>query len=79
MRFCHPSTLTAGSRDAKQASPSHRRIDPKSSVQRDQTHFIVFSLRTIFLRQIARPTLSLENLTEFPFGPNFSKPDLEGL
>jgi hypothetical protein len=76
MRFCHPFTLTANSRDGKQALARHKRIDAKSGVQCDQTP--VFS-PTIFLRQIARPTRCPKNLTEFPFGPNFSKPDLEVL
>jgi hypothetical protein len=79
MQFCHPFTLTASSCDAKHTSPFHRRIDPKSSVQRDQPHFIVFSPRTIFLRQIAPPTPCPRNLTEFPFAHNFYKPDLEVL
>ena len=79
MRFCHPFTLTAGSRGGKQASPSDRRIGLKPTVQCDQPHLIVFSARNIFLRQIALATPCPKNLTEFPFGPNFSKPDLEGI
>ena len=79
MRFRYPFTLTASSRDGKQAPACHRRFGPKTSVHCDQTPFIVFSPRTILLSQIARPTQALTNLAEFPFGPNFSKPDLEGL
>ena len=79
MRFCHPFTLTADSRDGEQACICHTRIDPKFSVQRDQPHFIVFSPRTILLRQIAYPTRCTRDLTEFPFAHNFSKPDLEVL
>ena len=79
MRFCRLFTLTANSRDGEQALVLHNCIGAKSSVQCDQPHFIVFSSRTIFLRQIARPTPCPKNLTEFPFGPNFSKPDLEVL
>jgi hypothetical protein len=79
MRFCHSLTVTASPRDGEQTLVRQKRVDPKSRVQRDQPHFIVFSPRTIFLRQIARPTPSPENLTEIPFAPNFSKPDLEVL
>lgn len=76
MRFCHPLTLTANSRDHEQALICHKRVDPKSRVQ---PHFIVFSPRAIFPKQIASPSPSPENLTEFPFAHNFSKPDLEVL
>ena len=79
MRFCHPFTLTANSRDGEQTLVRHKRVGPKSRVQCDQPHFIVFSPRTIFLKQIARPSPSPKNLTEFPFAHNFSKPDLEVL
>jgi hypothetical protein len=79
MRFCHPFTLIASSRDGKQALARHKRIGAKSSAQCDQPYLIIFSPRTIFLRQISRPTPCPKNLTEFPFGPNFSKPDWEGL
>ncbi len=79
MRFCHPLVLTANSLDGKQELARHQCIGAESGVQCDQPHFIVFSPRTIFLRQLARLTLCPRNLTEFPFGPNFSKPDLEGL
>jgi hypothetical protein len=78
MRFCHPFTLTASSRDEKQASPFHRRIGLKPTVQCDQPHLIVCS-GAIFRGQIAHPTPCPKNLTESPFGPNFSQPDLEGL
>jgi hypothetical protein len=37
------------------------------------------TLRKIALSKIARPTAGPRNLTEFPFGPNFSQLDLEGL
>jgi hypothetical protein len=77
MRFCHPFTLTANSRDGKQARVPRKRIGAKASVQCDQPQLIVFSPRVIVLRQIARPTRCPRKLTEFPFGPNFSKPDLE--
>jgi hypothetical protein len=77
MRFCHAFPLTANSHDGKQALACHRRFCPKTSVQYDQPHFIVLSARTILFSQIACPTLLPNNLTEFPFGPNFSKPDLE--
>jgi hypothetical protein len=79
MRFCHPFLLTANSRDGEQALVRHKRVDPKSRVQRDQPHFIVLSPRAIFLRHIAPPIPSAMNLTEIPFAPNFSKPDLEVL
>jgi len=79
MRFCHLFPLTANSRDGEQALVCRKRVDPKSRDQRDQPHFIVFSLRTIFSIQIALLTWRLENLTEFPFAHNFSKPDLEVL
>ncbi len=79
MRFCHPFPLTANSRDGEQALVCHKRVDPKSRVQRDQPHFIVFSLRTIFPKEIADPSPSPTNLTEFPFAHNFSKTDLEVL
>ena len=79
MRFCHPFPLTANSRDGEQALVYHKRVDPKSRVQRDQPHFIVFSPPTIFPKQIASPRPSPNNLTEFPFAHNFSKTDLEVL
>jgi hypothetical protein len=79
MRFCHPFLLTANPRDGEQALVRHKRVDPKSRVQRDQPHFIVFSPCTIFPKQIASPSPSPKNLTEIPFAPNFSKPDLEVL
>jgi hypothetical protein len=79
MRFCHLFPLTANSRDAEQALVYHKRVDPKSGVQRDQPHFIVFSPRTIFPKQIAGPSPSPKNLTEFPFAHNFPKTDLEVL
>ena len=77
MRFCHPFPLTANSRNGEQALVCHKRVDPKSRVQRDQPHFIVFSPRTIFPKQIASPSPSPKNLTEIPFAHNFSKTDLE--
>ena len=79
MRFCHPFTLITSSRDGKQALARHKRIGAKSSDQCDQPPFIVLFPRTIFLQPIARPTACPRNLTEFPFGPNFSQLDLEGL
>jgi hypothetical protein len=79
MRFCHPFPLTANSRDGEQALVCHKRVDPKSRVQRDQPRFIVFSPRTIFPKQIASPSPSPKNLTEIPFAHNFSKTDLEVL
>ena len=79
MRFCHPFPLTSKSPDGEQALVCHKQVDPKSRVQRDQPHLIVFSVRTIFHGQIARPAPSPKNLTEIPFAPNFSKPDLEVL
>ena len=79
MRFCHPFPLTANTPDGEPALVCHQRVDPKARVQRDQTHFIVFSPRTIFPKQIASPRPSPNNLTEFPFAHNFSKTDLEVL
>jgi len=79
MRFCHLFPLTVNSRDGEQALVCHKRVDPKSRAQRDQPHFIVFSPRTIFPKQIASPSPSPRNLTEFPFAHNFSKTDLEVL
>jgi hypothetical protein len=79
MRFCHAFPLTANSRDGEQALVYHKRVDPKSRVQRDQPRFIVFSPRTILPKQIASPSPSPKNLTEFPFAHNFSKTDLEVL
>ena len=77
MQFCHPFSLTANSRDGEHVPVCHKRVDPKSRVQRDQPHFIVFSPRAIFPKQIASPSPSPKNLTEFPFAHNFSKTDLE--
>ena len=79
MRFCHPFPLTADSRDGQPALVCRKRVDPESRVQRAQPHFIVFSPRTIFPKQIASPSPSPRNLTEFPFAHNFSKTDLEVL
>ena len=79
MRFCDLFTLTANSLGSEQALAPHKRIGAKAYVQCDQPQFIVFFPRAIFLQKIARPTRRPENLTEFPFAPNFSKPDLEGL
>ena len=79
MRFCHPFTLPASPRDGEQTLVRQKRVDPKSRALRDQPHFIVFSLRTIFRRHIPRAASFPKNLTEFPFAPNFSKPDLEVL
>jgi hypothetical protein len=79
MRFCHPFTLTANSREVEQALARHKSIEAKASVQYDQTQFIVFFSRAIFFQKIARPTRRPENLTEFPFAHNFSKTDLEVL
>ena len=79
MRFCHPFPLTANSREGAQALVYHKRVDPKSRVQCAQPHLIVFSPRSIFPKQIASPSPSPKNLTEFPFAHNFSKTDLEVL
>ena len=79
MRFRHPFTLKASPRDREQTLVRHKRVDPNSSVQRDQPHFVVFFLSTIFPKQIACPSSSPKNLTEFPFAHNFSKTDLEVL
>ena len=79
MRFCHPFTLTANSRDGEQALARHQRFGAKAGAQSDQPQFTVFFSRAIFFQKIARPTRRPQNLTEFPFAPNFSKPDLEGL
>jgi hypothetical protein len=79
MRFCHPFPLTANSRDGEQGLVCNKRVDPKSRVQSDQPHLIVFSLRVIFPGQIARPAPSPKSLTEIPFAHNFSKRDLEVL
>ena len=79
MRFCHPFTLTANSRDGEHALARHQRIGAKAGVQSDQPQFIVFFSRAIFFQKIARPTRHPHNLTEFPFATNFSKPDLEVL
>jgi len=76
MRFCHPLTLTASPRDGEQTLVRQKRVDPKSRVQ---PHFIVFSPRAIFPKQVASPSTSPKNLTEIPFAHNFSKPDLEVL
>jgi hypothetical protein len=77
MRFCHPFTLTANSRDGEQALARHKRIGANAGVQSDQPHCIVLFSRAIFFQKIARPTRHPQNLTEFPFAHNFSKPDLE--
>ena len=77
MPFCHPFTLTANSRDGEQALARHMRIGAKASVRYHQPQFIVFFPRASFFQKIARPTRHPENLTEFPFAHNFSKPDLE--
>ena len=79
MRFPHSFTPRTNSRNGERRLAPHRRTGAQFSAQCYQPHSIVFSPRTIFLRQIARPTRCPKNLTEFPFGPNFSKPDLEVL
>jgi hypothetical protein len=79
MRFWHPFTLKANSRDVEQALAHHQRIGAKAGVQSDQPQFIVFFSRTIFFPKSPPPTRRPQNLTKFPFAPNFSKPDLEGL
>jgi len=79
MRFCHPFTLTANSRDGEQALARHQRFGAKAGAQSDQPQFTVFFSRAIFFQKIARPTRRPQNLTEFPFAHNFSKPDLEVL
>ena len=79
MRFCHPFTLPANSRDVEQALARHQRIGAKAGFQSDQPQFSAFFSRAIFFQEIARPMRRPENLTEFPFAPNFSKPHLEGL
>jgi len=79
MRFCHPFTLTANSRDGEHALVRRKRIGAKVGVQSDQPQFTVFFSRAIFFQKIARPMRRPQNLTEFPFAPNFSKADLEGL
>jgi hypothetical protein len=79
MRFCHPFTQKAGSSNGEQALVRYKRVDPESSVQREQPRFIVFSRLTVFPGHIARPTPSRKNLTEIPFAHNFAKPDLEVL
>jgi hypothetical protein len=71
--------LTANSRDAKEAPESHKCIRAKSGVQCDQPCLIVFSPPPAFLGEISRPTRCPENLTEFPFAPNFSLPGLEAI
>ena len=77
MQFCHPFTLTASPRDSEQTLVRHQRVDPKSSVRRDELRFVVFFLCTIFPGHSARPAPSAKNLTEFLFAHNFSEPDLE--
>ena len=79
MRFCHPFPPSAISRNDELALADHPRIGANSSVQFRQPHFAAFSPHIIFLRLIAPPTRHLRNLTEFPFGLNFSKLSLEGL
>jgi hypothetical protein len=79
MRFCHAFTLTANSRDGKQARVPRKCVGAKAGVRCDQLQFIVFFPRAIFLQQIARPARYSKNLTEFPFAHNFSKSDLEVL
>jgi hypothetical protein len=79
MRFCHAFTLTANSRDGKQARVPRKCVGAKAGVRCDQPQLIGFFPRAIFLQQIARPSRYPKNLTEFPFAHNFSKPDLEVL
>ena len=79
MRFCHPFPLTANARDGELTLIRRKPVGLKSSAQRHQPHFIVFSPRTICSGHIARATPSRKNLTEIPFAHNFSKPDLEVL
>lgn len=79
MRFSHPFSLTANSHDTGRVRPRHERIGGKSSVRCDQAPSNVRFPRAIFLGQISRPTPSRKNLTEIPFAPNFSKPDLDVL
>lgn len=56
---------------------SHKQTSAESGVQPAQAPSSVSSSLTTLSRQLASLTRSLKNLTEFPFGPNFSKPDLE--
>jgi hypothetical protein len=79
MRFCQPFPQTVNSRDDEQALVRPKPVGAKSRVQCDQPRFIAFSPRTILLRQIARLSRRMKNLTEFPFAHNFSKTDLEVL
>ena len=79
MRFCHPFTLTANSLETERALAHQQRIGAKTGVRCVQPQFIVFFSSAIFFQKIARPTRRPENLTEFPFAPNFSKTDLEVL
>jgi hypothetical protein len=79
MRFCRLFALRSNPRGAQKALAHHQRIRAKSCVPCDHPHVVVFFPRTIFLRHSAPPAAYRKNLTEFPFGPNFSKPDSERL
>jgi hypothetical protein len=79
MRFFDLFTLTANSLETEQALAPHNRIGAKTGVRCAQPQFIVFFPRAIFLQLIARTMRHPKNLTEIPFAPNFSKPDLEVL
>jgi hypothetical protein len=79
MRFCRLFPLRSNPRDGENALAHHTRIRAKSRVQCDHPHPIVLFPRTIFPEHGAPPAGYKENLTEFLFGPKFSKPDPEGL
>jgi len=76
MPFSGIYTLGASSPNGERTLASHQQIRAASGVQLPSS--VSFSLTLLFW-QIASLAPSLKHLTEFPFGRNFSKPDLEGL
>jgi hypothetical protein len=76
MPFSSIYTLGASSPYGERTLASHQQISASSGVQILSS---VSSSLTPLFWQIASLTPSLKHLTEFPFGPNFSKPESEGI
>ena len=74
MKFSDLYTPGANSPYGEPTLASHKQISAASCFQLPSS---VSSSLTTLSRRLASLTRSLKNLTEFPFGPNFSKPDLE--
>jgi hypothetical protein len=76
MPFSGVYSLGASSAYGERTLASHKQISAESGFQLPSS---VSSALTTLFWQFASLTRSPKNLTEFPFGPNFSKPDLEGI